>query len=278
MFFRYHSTILVEFEVAMIPYSYNMVDMAGIDLAEVNGSEVPGIYSRIVEAVNSCGDVILYNWKFASIEISPQYTQILLVEDGLIINGVIQVTELDQVSIIGVEPPVPPLVPLVATENRQYNPEPPIVGFSPVTVSVPIPIPRIVDINIEKNGTYDPQDHNADGFGIVSVNVSGTHEDIEAVHVWTNSTGGTNASVYVQGGYVRGFEFIPTGEAESILYSTVTGNPREFDLISLAYVNQWRVTAKDVLIYNYASVLLSGNSVSWLYNATVNNVFVLKGE
>lgn len=270
--------ILVEFEVPMIPYSYNMVDMGGVDLAEVNGTVVPGIYSRIVEAVNSCGDAILYNWKFASIEITPQYVQILLGETSLIINGAIQVTELDEVTIIGTEPPPPSVTPLVATENAQYTPEPPNVGFNPVTVAVPIPpSPTIVNISIAENGTYNPQDYNADGFGVVSVNVSGGYTSLRAIHVWTHTTGGNNASVYVQEGYVNGYEFIPDDEAESILYSTVQQTPREFDLISLAYSGGWRVTAKDDLVYSYTD-LPSGNTVSWSYTTTVNYMFILKGE
>lgn len=261
----------------MIPYSYNMVDMGGVDLAEVNGTVVPGIYSRIVEAVNSCGDAILYNWKFASIEITPQYVQILLGETSLIINGAIQVTELDEVTIIGTEPPPPAVIPLIATENTQYTPEPPNVGFNPVTVAVPAPSPTIVNISITENGTYDPQDYNADGFGVVSVNVSGGYTSIEAVHVWTDSTGSYNASVYVQEGHISGYEFIPDGEAESVLYTTVQRTPREFDLISLAYSSGWRVTAKDDLIYNYIE-LPSGNTVTWSFSTRVDYIFILKGE
>lgn len=122
----------------MIPYSYNMVDMGGIDLAEANGTVVPGIYARISEAVNACGDVILYNWKFADIEISPQYTSILT-GNPLIINRLIQVTELDVVTVLGISPPPPPIVPvepLEVTENGTYIASPPFSGFNPVTVNV----------------------------------------------------------------------------------------------------------------------------------------------
>lgn len=126
----------------MIPYSYNMVDMGGIDLAEVYETVVEGLYSRIVEAVNDCGDVILYNWKFAGIEIAPQYTSVIL-GSPLIINGVIQVTELDQISVIGWIPPVPPtpVTPLNVTSNGTYSAEDPFVGFNPVDVLVESDIP-----------------------------------------------------------------------------------------------------------------------------------------
>lgn len=120
----------------MIPYPYNMVDMGGIDLAEANGTVVEGLYAKIVEAVNACGDVVLYNWKFASIEIAPQHTQILLGGNSLIINSLIQVTEQDTVTILGIDPPVVPVEPLVVNENGVYSATPPASGFNPVTVDV----------------------------------------------------------------------------------------------------------------------------------------------
>lgn len=124
----------------MIPYSYNMVDMGGVDLAEANGTAVEGLYAKIVEAVNSCGDVVLYNWKFAGIEISPQHTSILL-GDPIIISGAVQVTEQDFVTVPGInpEPPPPPvLVPLSITENGQFSPQDyDADGFSEVTANVP---------------------------------------------------------------------------------------------------------------------------------------------
>lgn len=126
----------------MIPYPYNMVDMGGIDLAEANGTVVEGLYAKIVEAANACGDVVLYNWKFAGIEIAPQHTSILL-GDPIIINGVVQVTEQDLVTVPGINPDPPPppvLVPLSVTENGQYSPvDYDADGFNAVTVAVIIP-------------------------------------------------------------------------------------------------------------------------------------------
>lgn len=123
----------------MIPYPYNMVDMGGIDLAEANGTVVEGLYAKIVEAVNACGDVVLYNWKFAGIEISPQHTSILL-GDPIIISGAVQVTEQDLVTVPGINPEPPP--PLV-----------------------------LVPLDVVENGNYSPIDYNADGFSSVAVQV-----------------------------------------------------------------------------------------------------------
>lgn len=126
----------------MIPYPYNMVDMGGIDLAEANGTVVEGLYAKIVEAVDACGDVVLYNWKFAGIEIAPQHTSILI-GDPIVINGAVQVTEQDEVTVPGInpEPPEPP--------------EPPV----------------LIQLTAIENGVYLPEDYDADGFSEVSVDV-----------------------------------------------------------------------------------------------------------
>lgn len=149
----------------MIPYPYNMVDMGGIDLAEANGTVVEGLYAKIVEAVNDCGDVVLYNWKFAGIEIAPQYTSILL-GDPITINGAVQVTEQDLVTVPGINPDPP-------------EPPEPLV---------------LVPIEITENGEYDPADYDADGFSSVKVSVEGT--GFEVVAVETKTTGGGDASLW----------------------------------------------------------------------------------
>lgn len=125
----------------MIPYPYNLVDMGGIDLAEANGTVVEGLYAKIIEAVNDCGDVVLYNWKFAGIDIAPQHTPILI-GNPIVINGAIQVTEQDEVTVPGINPDPP---------------EPPV----------------LISLEVDENGIYEPEDYDADGFSQVSVNVEG---------------------------------------------------------------------------------------------------------
>lgn len=161
----------------MIPYGYSMVDMGGIDLAEANCTIVDGIYNKIVLAVNSCGEAVLYNWKFCGIEIAPSYCEIVAGvdedSDKIFINELIQVTELDEVTVLGIDPPPPPLepvIPLTATENGVYEISAPQSGYNPVTVSVPPPV--IVPKSIDDNGTYYIPE-GVDGFNPVTVNVTG---------------------------------------------------------------------------------------------------------
>lgn len=167
----------------MIPYPYNMVDMGGIDLAEANGTVVEGLYAKIVEAVNACGDVVLYNWKFAGIEISPQHTSILM-GDPIIISGAVQVTAQDEVTVPGInpEPPPPPtIIPLSVTENGTFSAEDyDADGFDPVSVALPPPI--LVGLEVNTNGEYLPSG-DAVGFNSVTVNVdtppSSEYQEVE---------------------------------------------------------------------------------------------------
>lgn len=165
----------------MIPYSYNMVDMGGIDLAEANGIVVPGVYEKIVEAMNLCGDLILYNWKFAGISIAPSAYAVLQQVDSILINGLIQVTAQDVVTVLGIAPPIVPVGPLSVTENGVYTATPPASGFNPVTVSVEGP--TLIPLDVVANGDYSPADYNADGFSAVSVEVpipaGGKYQEVE---------------------------------------------------------------------------------------------------
>lgn len=198
----------------MIPYSYNMVDMGGIDLAEANGTVVPGVYEKIVEAMNLCGDVILYNWKFAEINLVPSAYTILQQVDSILINGIIQVTELDEITVLGIEPPPPPIVPvspLDVTTNGIYEAEPPASGFNPVQVSVPQRVPIIESISIAENGIYSAPE-GVDGFSPVSVNVSGAGNISYGAGDPVASTG-SNGDVYFKYEHITaGSSLLPEGD------------------------------------------------------------------
>lgn len=232
----------------MIPYSYNMVDMGGIDLVEVNGTVVPGIYEKIYDAANDCGDVVLYNWKFAGIDITPQYTQILG-ENPIVINGVIQVTELDQITIVGVgpEPPEPP--------------EPPTPAI-------------LVPLVVTENGTYDPADYEADGFSSVEVEVEPPVTIRNASRIVTTSTGGGDAAVSVQEGTFDGIAFTPTGEPVNVVYTSVRTNPRVFDLVSLQYPYSWTLKAVAPVLYNGNMYAIGDTISTWVYSQSVDFIVI----
>lgn len=152
-------------------YEFNMVDMGGIDLATANRTIVDGLYNKLLEGIDACGNLILYNWKFAEIEIAPSSCTTLKESSSIVINGLIEVTEQDEVTVLGIAPPPVPVEPLVVTANGVYTAQSPVSGFNPVSVNVPTPAPRIIPIVIEANGVYTPPP-GVDGFDRVTVNVS----------------------------------------------------------------------------------------------------------
>lgn len=198
----------------MIPYPYNMIDMGGIDLAEANGTIVVGLYEKIVEAVNACGDVVLYNWKFAGIEIAPQHTSILL-GNPITINGAVQVTEQDLVTVPGINPDPPVFVQLSVIENGQYNPsEYDADGFNEVNVSVPDP--PLTSLRANENGTFSPPTGYA-GFNEVIVAVSGgASSNVKSYlkQISPKYSGGYEYSGYIYGtAYIENWNLVLLADA-----------------------------------------------------------------
>lgn len=183
----------------MVPYSYNMVDMGGIDLAEANGTVVPDVYGKIVEAMNLCGDLILYNWKFAGINIAPSVYTVLEQASSILINGLIQVTELDQITVIGLPPPIVPVSPLDAIENGLYEAAPPASGFNPVRVAVPPPV--ITPLIVSSNGDYMVPE-GVDGFNPINV-----HVEVEGLVSINHNLYTYTPNVTAQGAMSAGFSF-----------------------------------------------------------------------
>ena len=257
----------------MVPNIFNMVDMGGIDLAEANGTVVEGLYDKIVEAVNACGCPVFYNWKFARIEIPPQFTQILLGDDVLTINTLIQVTEQDVVTVLGIAPPPPPIVPvepLSVHENGVYTATPPASGFNPVTVDVPVKI--LVPLSVSENGEYIPSDYNADGFSTVTVNVEAPAAPKRAIRIWTQSTGGYDASVNVQLGTFNG-EFVPSGSIINVLYTTVS-QYTTYGIVEIRYSSGWSVKANTTVSYNDNTYQAQEVVRGWVYTTTVDMLIV----
>lgn len=150
-----------------IPYTYKMVDFSGLDLATINFSVVDGIYNKIVEAIGDWGVAVFYNWFFGEIPITPQHCQVTLEDGYLMINGIIKVTENDEVGVDGIEPQAN-LVELSVEDNGLYLPSTyDADGFSSVDVSVD---PTLSELVVDTNGEYTPS-AGVDGFSSVLVQV-----------------------------------------------------------------------------------------------------------
>ena len=89
----------------MVPDKFNMVDMEGIDLLEVQGIVVEGIYDKLVESITLCRYQCLYNWKFDGILIPPTYVEMEVGEnEEVVINSGITVTSDDIIHLYSIEP------------------------------------------------------------------------------------------------------------------------------------------------------------------------------
>lgn len=151
----------------MIHHPYNMVSLDNLDLAEANGDIVEGIYSKILEAMNACGVLMIANWRFADIPIPPSYCTILQFDGYITLNGVIKITSSDEVFIEGVYPDVV-ITPVQFTENGVYEATEGVDGYNPVTVEVPDPV--IIEGHFIENGTfYVPEGVN--GYNPIEVEV-----------------------------------------------------------------------------------------------------------
>ncbi len=164
--------------------------------------------------------------------------------------------------------------PLSLTQNGTYTPPSGVDGYAPVIVNVPssggegpiyygasIPSPSLgdnEDLYIQYESKPSTFDHT---YGIVAEyrKVNGNWEpytipmaETHGVHIWTHSTGGTDASIYIQEGYwdVPNNTFVPTGVIEDVLYTSVrtwATAKNCYGLALLAYVSNWEIKASVIL-------------------------------
>lgn len=154
----------------MIPIPYKMVDLDGLDLSDIHGEVVEGIYNKVRAAFQSSRMAIFCNWLFAGIVIAPSYVLISEPHEGeFLVNDVILVKSDDTIQILGIVPS-PVIQELNATENGEYLVPEGVDGFSPVNVNVPIPQPVMSELTAISNGIYTPPT-GVDGYSLVNVNL-----------------------------------------------------------------------------------------------------------
>lgn len=95
-----------------------------------------------------------------------------------------------------------------------------------------------------------------------------------AVHIYTKSTGGSDAAMYVQNGTYEDGVFTAVGDPVSVLYTSVRYTRYDCNgIATLGYPNSWNVIATDT-VTDGTNIFSSGATVkSWAYN--VNTDFYL---
>lgn len=156
----------------MVPDKFNMVDMGGIDLIMMQGEEVSGLYTRLVESIAQCRYQCLYNWYFDGVVIPPTNVKMEVNEDDEVaINEGVTVSPDDVIHIYSLERD-PEIISLLAEENGTYTVPAGKDGFNPVTVDVPSYTPVIEPLTITENGVYTAPS-GIDGYSPITANILG---------------------------------------------------------------------------------------------------------
>lgn len=122
---------------------------------------------------------------------------------------------------------------------------------------------------IEANGTYNANDDGFLGYSEVTVNVPGGVSNMEAVRIWTKSTGGTDAALYIQHGTYNGSIFEGDSEIESLAYRDASVDTDYYDMISIQYNSQWICKSLiDGLVAGSSTYDTGDTIASWPYNAS----------
>lgn len=95
----------------------------------------------------------------------------------------------------------------------------------------------------------------------------------KGVHIWTKSTGGYDAAMYVQNGYwdVDNNQFVATGEIESVIYTSVQTTTYDCNgIATLQYAGSW-VNKATTNVTDGTNQYASGQTIkTWTYGATVD--------
>lgn len=137
--------------------------------------------------------------------------------------------------------------------------------------------PTLIEKTITTNGTYSAEDDNADGYSEVNVNVE-ISAKVPAVRIWTESTSGYTASMFVQKGTYDMVSAVFTGEGDptSVPYQSVPTKTTFFNMISLIYSGRWNCfSATSNLSLEYGHVLNYDEKIKeWTYDATVEFIVI----
>ena len=104
--------------------------------------------------------------------------------------------------------------------------------------------------------------------------VNGEDYELTGVHIWTKSTGGFDAAMYVQNGYwdTSTNQFVTTGEAVSVIYTSVQSQ-NTYDcngVATLGYPSDWRVYATDAVTDGTNTYAIGDLVKTWSYSAEVD--------
>jgi hypothetical protein len=175
------------------------------------------------------------------------------------------------------------LVTKTISSNGTYNPaDDNADGYSQVTVNVSGGgVPLLTSAEWNALTTAQKQ-----SYGLVAIQnassgykrgtlVNGAdYTEPKAVHIWTKSTGGNDAAMYVQNGYwdVANDVFVADGESVSVLYSTVqSGNRYNCNgIATLGYPSGWNVIATDAVTDGISSYVAGDTVKSWIYSTSVD--------
>lgn len=92
----------------------------------------------------------------------------------------------------------------------------------------------------------------------------------ESVHIWTKSTGGYDAAMYVQKARYdpNTGSYTPVGEAVSVVYTSVQGGNTYdcFGLATLGYPSGWRIVASGTVTDGTQTYAPGETITTWAYN------------
>ena len=228
-----------------------LLNLNNRNAADFQRLEVPDSYEKASGALTAGTYVTVYKWLYQGFMMAPSLCDAVDANDHINLvdrtnGGILEVYPDDTVEILSDIAPGP---------EPEPEPEPEPLILVPLTVSDP--------------GVYDPSDYDADGFNEVTV----LSPPLRATRVWTHSTGGNDASVYMQSGTYENEVFVPSGEATDVIYTGASDWVGQ-GIVQVKYANSWIVRGIFPVLFDGTSYPASQVITSWSYNTSVDYLFV----